>query len=382
MCRMKSLAFLLAAFLLAHSSIGAAQGRTILAVMDIQDNSGKLRTSDLRTATDFLRGLLLKADRFEVVDKSRQEEKRRAVIDDLQRESGDSCYDEKCRIHLGRELAADTLLTCAVGALGSRCMLTCELIPLEKATAERAGVARFKCGADGLADAVESVAAQLIGTPKPIHEPLTMPSLPTPEGNVTIEWAHSSPAALEFAKTETTVAQYLACVRAGICDEEHFKTSSDLKYCNVGYADRGDHPMNCIDWYGATQFCEWAGGRLPTEGEWHAEASADGVRAYPWGSGSPNCSLGVIDDGGAGCGRDRTWAVCSRAEGNSLSGLCDMTGNVWEWTSTPKGADSVVRGASWDYVYSPKLRSSPRFWQPRDRRLRDVGVRCVRPVNP
>ena len=163
MCR-HSLRFISATMLyLSSYGLLQAQDRSILAVMDIQDSSGKLKSSDVRTATDFLRGLLLKSDRFEVVDKSRQEEKRKAVIEDLRLESGDGCYDEKCRVRLGRELAADTALVCAIGAMGSTCTLICELIPLEKGTADASGIAEFVCGADGLVGALRSVAAQLTG---------------------------------------------------------------------------------------------------------------------------------------------------------------------------------------------------------------------------
>ncbi len=163
MNRATSSIILTAILLLLPSSHSAAQERFILAVMDIQDNSGKLESSDVRTANDFLRGLLLKSGRFDVVDKSRHEAKRREVIEELRRESGDSCYDERCRIQLGRELAADTLLECTIGAMGTTCTFTCELIPLEKGTAESSGVAEFICGAKGLVGAVRTVSSQLTG---------------------------------------------------------------------------------------------------------------------------------------------------------------------------------------------------------------------------
>ena len=38
-------------------------------------------------------------------------------------------------------------------------------------------------------------------------------------------------------------------------------------------------------------------------------------------------------DGGEGCGQNRTWPVCSKPSGNTAHGLCDMAGNVWEWTN-------------------------------------------------
>ena len=80
---------------------------------------------------------------------------------------------------------------------------------------------------------------------------------------VGLMWIYSKPAGIEFTKSEITVAQYRECVEAGMCTEPNSK--SDSKYCNWGYTDRDNHPVNCVDWYQAKAFCEWVGGRLPTE---------------------------------------------------------------------------------------------------------------------
>ncbi|MBW2701239.1 MAG: SUMF1/EgtB/PvdO family nonheme iron enzyme [Deltaproteobacteria bacterium] len=70
-----------------------------------------------------------------------------------------------------------------------------------------------------------------------------------------------------------------------------------------------------------------AGGRLPTEKEWEAEASNNGSRKYPWGDEKVSCERAVMrEEGVDGCGRDLTWPVCSKTLGNSVSGLCDMSG--------------------------------------------------------
>jgi iron(II)-dependent oxidoreductase len=194
-----------------------------------------------------------------------------------------------------------------------------------------------------------------------------------------IEWVHSAPAGIEFTMSEVTVAQYRACVQAGKCSAP--KTKSEEQYCNWGYPDRDAHPVNCVDWNQATAFCEWAGGRLPTEQEWEAEASADGRRQYPWGDQAPSCDRAVWSEGGRGCGKDSTWPVCSKRAGDSVSGLCDLAGNVWEWTSSlykNTGTDRVVRGGSWDNVYPGLLRASFRYWNHPTGRLFNFGLRCGR----
>ena len=209
--------------------------------------------------------------------------------------------------------------------------------------------------------------------------------------SVKISWVHSEPAGVDFAHTETTLAQYQSCVRAGYCGPDLHRTKSDTRYCNWGHATRGNHPMNCVNRYGAEQFCAWVGGRLPTEEEWYAAASNGGQWLYPWGDLDASCSTCIMDDasargsgGGetAGCGEDRTWQVCSRRAGNSISGLCDMAGGLSEWTSTWKDSSQkagVVRGGSWTDVGPDGQRASSRNWLEPAGAWGSVGFRCVRP---
>jgi formylglycine-generating enzyme required for sulfatase activity len=136
-------------------------------------------------------------------------------------------------------------------------------------------------------------------------------------------------------RTENTVAQYLACVDEGGC------TPIAIDGCNDDFPEeRGDHPINCTDWFQARDFCAWLGGRLPSEAEWEFAARDRGQDVlYPWGDEDPTCELAVIDmgfldptKGTAGCdGIYSTQAVCSKPLGNTTEGLCDMVGNVYEW---------------------------------------------------
>ncbi len=198
-----------------------------------------------------------------------------------------------------------------------------------------------------------------------------------------IEWVYSKPTKLHFMKTEATLGQFKACVRAGACKEKNRKTKNDNEYCNWGYSDRDEHPMNCVSWHGANDFCEWAGGRLPTEDEWYTEASNNNSREYPWGNQKLSCDYAIWGDGKvSGCGKDRTWPVCSKPKGNSVSGLCDMSGNVWEWTSTSGWFARVVRGGSWDYNKLGHLRASGRERNDPDKKFVSNGFRCVRLTPP
>jgi len=151
----------------------------------------------------------------------------------------------------------------------------------------------------------------------------------TPRSSVTVE-------AFQMAKTEVTVEQYAACVKAGRCREPGMK-ANEFAVCNWGVAGREKHPINCIDIGEAQDFASWVGGRLPTSAEWeYAARSAGRDWVYPWGSDDPSCERAVMNDGGAGCGRQSTWPVCSKPKGGTLQGLCDMAGNVREWVDDPK----------------------------------------------
>ena len=205
--------------------------------------------------------------------------------------------------------------------------------------------------------------------------------------NVGIEWVWSEVAGLSFARTETTVVQYRACVDAQACDPRHHKTKSDYEYCNWGYEDRNDHPMNCVDWVGADAFCRWAGGRLPTEDEWYAEASNGQERKYPWGDQGVTCNVAIWggESDGDGCGKNKTWPVCSKKDGSSVSGLCDMSGNVWELTSSWFDVwmnYRVARGGSWGGTSPQFFQSSfRRKWSEHEKGAH-FGFRCVRASGP
>jgi hypothetical protein len=359
--------------------VALAQDKPILAVMQIEDKTRKFRRKELAAVTEVMAARLVASGRFSVVERSRQAEKRKAVVRKLRRKSHDPCYDDKCKIELGRELAADSLLTCRIVGIGKKCTLSCSVVPLDRAVAEKAGLHEFGCSAEGLGDAVKEVVAQLSGKSGSTG---SGPQISPAQGSGAhsgIVWVHSFAANLKLAETETTVAQFRGCVRAGSCKEEHFVRSSKKDGCNWGQKDRDNHPMNCVSWYGAEAFCKWAGGHLPTEKEWYAEASNVGSREFPWGNSALSCKKAIwgqrkeVD----GCGRNSTWPVCSKPAGDSVSGLCDMSGNVWEWTSTREGLSRIMRGGSWGRNHPDYLRAAQRVKRSPDSWWLGIGFRCA-----
>lgn len=159
---------------------------------------------------------------------------------------------------------------------------------------------------------------------------------------------------------EVTNVLYKACVDTGTCDPP----TSTSHYNSSQYAQ---HPVVNVNWYMAKEYCEWRGGRLPTEAEWEKAARGTDSRYYPWGNYNDiDCldanfydALNIVY-----CVGD-TKPVGSYYRGYSPYGAYDMAGNVWEWAadwyssdyyasspaSNPLGPDNggnrVLRGGSW-----------------------------------
>lgn len=126
--------------------------------------------------------------------------------------------------------------------------------------------------------------------------------------------------------TEVTVAQYWACMKAGVC-----KLECQHTYCSrptPGVYD--DFPVNYTSWEDAATYCHWVGKRLPTEEEWEYAAHGSDGRRYPWGNnreGERLCSQHALHTGACS-----PCSVGNFPAGASPFGLLDMFGNVFEWT--------------------------------------------------
>ena len=199
---------------------------------------------------------------------------------------------------------------------------------------------------------------------------------------------------------EVTNGQYQICVAEGACrpcKQNNIPPQGTDYFTEAVYAD---YPVVNVSWYMARDYCEWTGGRLPTEAEWEKAArGTDGLK-YPWGNekyseeyanicdvNCPAARKGDIsnpnfDDGFAGPA-----PVGSFPAGASPYGLLDMAGNVWEWTSSAselypydandgresqydipdgeKWPERILRGGPWNDGY---------WYQRSSYRYRAVGV--------
>lgn len=194
------------------------------------------------------------------------------------------------------------------------------------------------------------------------------------------------------------------------------------------FFQESDHPIVNVIWEDAKAYCEWIGGRLPTEAEWeYAARGGEDGKKYIWGDGDMPIVNGVkqanIPD--EAYKRDlkkakiklrwgyEWWIVSGYDDGYGLTtspvgsfapngfGLYDMIGNVSEWCSDrygeafygsqaslidpvgPRhGKYCVTRGGSWTLGKLEWIRASNREWS-RLRPYKDLepghfqGFRCV-----
>ncbi len=169
-----------------------------------------------------------------------------------------------------------------------------------------------------------------------------------------------------ISETEITSAQYCVFLNEFGNQLDGGDTWVNLRFSNIEYskgvftpqAGKESHPVQGVSWYGAKAFCEWAGGRLPTEAEW--EYAARGGEEHPY-AGSPILSeVGWFSDNSG-----NSVQPVALKEANGF-GLFDMSGNLAEhvedfyhenyrgapgngrlWQSERAWDNKVSRGGHW-----------------------------------
>lgn len=205
------------------------------------------------------------------------------------------------------------------------------------------------------------------------------------------------------ARYPVTVAQFGMFVAAGGYEEPRYwggeksdgwrwRLAEHLEYRGEGPVTQPQYwqqprwhvenrPIVGVSWYEAQAYCAWLaektgrGYRLPTEEEWERAARHTDGRTWAWGNAWAD---GIINSREAKI--ERTTAVGAFPRGAAECGAHDMSGNVWEWTSTPVGAGArALRGGSW-LLNRNFARVSSRLDLDVDLSDVDLGFRAVAPV--
>ncbi|MFC1654361.1 HEAT repeat domain-containing protein [Myxococcota bacterium] len=76
------------------------------------------------------------------------------------------CYDQRCRIELGKAIAAEKILAVRIFKTGSQCVVTANLYDLRTEATERAATTRVKCSDAALMTALDTITRQLSSAPR------------------------------------------------------------------------------------------------------------------------------------------------------------------------------------------------------------------------
>ena len=154
-----------------------------------------------------------------------------------------------------------------------------------------------------------------------------------------------------------------------------------------------DHPVVGVSWYEACAYARWVGKRLPTDPEWVkagvwpvlAEGSWPVQRRFPWGDALDRRRANLWGSGFHG-----TLPVQALPEGASVSGIHQLIGNVWEWTSTAFGVWEPpgrrietdlplksIRGGAFDTYFDSQAHCQFQSGESPLARKHNIGFRCA-----
>jgi formylglycine-generating enzyme required for sulfatase activity len=175
---------------------------------------------------------------------------------------------------------------------------------------------------------------------------------------------------------------------------EILRSGSSGQYSYSVATGKDNYPIHSVSCYDAMAMASWKSGvsgqnyRLPTEQEWEKAAGWDPVEKKLYTYGFHQDTI------------DNTWCNYNKAYGGLLPvgsfngtvdkndarsyyGCYDMSGNVWEWTSSvydPVPHDRVLRGGAWSSITAGCTVTHRNNYAPTDRDG-GIGFRLVLDLN-
>jgi formylglycine-generating enzyme len=235
---------------------------------------------------------------------------------------------------------------------------------------------------------------------------------PNPAG---IDWQPLN--GFSIARTETTIGQFKRFAAARAFTSAAEKSGGGQVYESGWVTKPGwvwkqpfggtkpaadDEPAAHLTFGEAQAFCEWAGGRLPTDAQWLSAAyteqrvspTAPFVKGktylYPTGDAPAGAQCLSACGAAAQARAINHGATLLQGHGHAragstpvgVNGLHEMGGNLWEWVDEPKGvalgAEHRTRGGSWWYG-AAQMRADYLQNKAGDTTVVYIGFRCARP---
>jgi len=136
----------------------------------------------------------------------------------------------------------------------------------------------------------------------------------------------------------------------------------------------GEKPRNMVSQNAAVMLCENAGKRLCSIDEWQAACQGNQNLRYPYGN-AYNQTKCVTDLKSAKEPNRSGYAEHCR----SYYGMYDMSGNLWEWTSTPAEREGLflVAGGAWNTQNASGCSETKFSFYPQNE-YPFVGFRCCK----
>ncbi len=412
-----------------------------LAVLELGGQS--MAPQELGLLTDTVRGAVVDAVKADVQVMTR--ENMEVMLTDMGLDA--SCVSEgSCEVETARNLGVDYVMSGQIVAMGSLLVVSLKLHETDSGRLLSSKQVRGE-GSVALLDALDAPSRELVemlGAPAPTVAPA--PELASTEAALAALQREGSPAAPGATGTHTVkgVRFERVVVPAGrfvmgspTSERGRYRNEAQVEvtltrpyevmktevtqglYRAVtgqnpsGFSSCGDGcPVEQVSWLEAVSFANalssaegltpayqvsgktvtWDrsadGWRLPTEAEWEYAARAGERTVY---AGSDRVDEVGWYEGNSG---GKTHPACGKRPNGW--GLCDMTGNVWEWTwdwfagsrsggTDPAGPASgsyrVFRGGSW-YSVAQSARVARRDYDSPGFRRHDLGFRLVRSLDP
>ncbi len=154
-------------------------------------------------------------------------------------------------------------------------------------------------------------------------------------------------------------------------------------------------PVVGVSWYEASAYARWVGKRLPTDAEWTKAGawpveSAPGriaQRRYPWGE-----SFDIRRANLWGSHGKSPVDVDEYSDGESVGGIHQLVGNVWEWSASPLSASAEptlhvpetfksVRGGAFDTYFENHATCHYQSGEHPLARRHNIGFRLALPMS-